>query len=79
MLAWLADKAAGELPGIIGTIISWLFKTASAAVAWLQTNLWGLMIAVGGLLYVAAVEYIRNSKSRSHHKRNHSNKKSHKD
>ena len=62
MLAWLADKAAGELPGIIGTIISWLFKTASAAVAWLQTNLWGLMIAVGGLLYVAAVEYIRNSK-----------------
>jgi len=38
MLAWLAEKAAGALPGIIGTLVSWLFKTASAAVGWLAQN-----------------------------------------
>jgi len=61
MLAWLTDKAATALPGIIGTLVSWLFKTARAAIGWLAQKLWALILAVGGLLYVAAVEYIKNS------------------
>jgi len=58
MLAWLASKAAGALPGIIGTIVSWLFKTASAAVGWLAQNIWAFILALGSLVYMATEAYI---------------------
>ena len=80
MLAWLAIKGAGALPGIIGMIVSRLFKTAIAAVGWLAQNMWAPIPAVGGLLYVLVVEHFKNRKSGSyHHKSNSANKKSHKD
>ena len=59
ILAWLADKATGSLPAIIGTLVNWLFKTASAAVGCLAQNVWALKLAVESLLYVAAVVYIK--------------------
>ena len=78
MLASLASKVAGALPGILGAVVSWLFKTASVAVSWLAQNLWALILALGGLVYMAAVEYIRKSGSH-HHKSSSANNKSHKD
>ena len=45
-LANLDGKAAAALPGIIGSIVSWLLNTA----AWFAENLWAMAIAVGTLL-----------------------------
>ena len=77
-----AEKAAGELAGIIGIIdslVSWLLKTFGAAVAvgWLAQNEWALVLAISVLLYIAAEEYIK--KSGSHHKSSSTDNKSHKD
>ena len=57
-LANLAGKAAGALPGIIGSIISWLLNFLSKTAGWLAENTWALLVAVGGLLYVAAKEWL---------------------
>ena len=50
----LACKAAAALPGIIGSIVSWLLNTLGKTSTWLAENLWALAIAVGTLLLVAA-------------------------
>ena len=53
-LANLAGKAAATLPGIIGSIVSWLLSTLGKAATWLDDNVWALVIGVGALLLVAA-------------------------
>ena len=58
LLANLAGKAAAALPGIIGSIVSWLLSTTGKVVNWFGNNLWALVVAVAGLLYVAAKEWI---------------------
>ena len=45
-LANLAGKAAAALPGIIGSIVSWLLSTLGNTATWLAENLWALAIAV---------------------------------
>ena len=40
LLGKLADKAMAALPGIIGTIISWIFNRVKEVVGWLSQNLW---------------------------------------
>ena len=35
----LADKALASLPGIIGSIISWILNRAKEAISWLSQNL----------------------------------------
>ena len=57
-LANLAGKAAAALPGIIGSIVSWLLSTLGKAATWLAENLWALAIAVGTLLLVAARDWL---------------------
>ena len=52
-LAKLAGKAAAALPGIIGSIVSWLLGTLGKAAPWLAECLWALAIGVGTLLLVA--------------------------
>ena len=47
----LADKALAALPGIIGSIISWILKRAKEVVVWLSQNLWALITGVGVLIY----------------------------
>ena len=47
----LADKALASLPGIIGSIISWILNRANEVVGWLSQNLWALITAVGVLVY----------------------------
>ena len=42
----LAAKAAAGLPGIIGTIVSWLLKTSGSVAVWLAGHLWALAIAL---------------------------------
>lgn len=58
LLANLAEKATAALPDIIGSIVSWLLNFLSKTAEWLAENLWALTIAVGGLLLVAAREWV---------------------
>ena len=58
VLAKLAGKAAAALPGIIGSIVSWLLSTLGKAAGWLAEHVWALAVAVGGLLFLAARELL---------------------
>ena len=51
LLGKLADKAFASLPGIIGSIISWILNRAKEVVGWLSQNLWALIAGVGVLIY----------------------------
>ena len=42
LLGKLADKALASLPGIIGSIISWILNRAKEVIGWLSQNLWAL-------------------------------------
>ena len=58
ILAKLDGKAAAALPGIIGSIVSWLLSLLGKTAVWLSSNLWAVLLAVGGLLLVAAREWL---------------------
>ena len=47
----LADKALASLPGIIGSILSWILNRAKEVIGWLSQNLWALITGVGVLIY----------------------------
>ena len=64
LLANLAGKATYALPGVIGSIVSWLLSTTGKIVNWFGEHLWVLVVLVVGLLYASAKEYI----SKSHRK-----------
>ena len=51
LLGKLAAKAGAALPGILGSIISWILTRAKEAVGWLSQNLWALIVGIGGLIY----------------------------
>ena len=51
LLGKLADKALASLPGIIGSIISWILNRAKEVIGWLSRNLWALITGVGVLIY----------------------------
>ena len=51
LLGKLADKALASLPGIIGSILSWILNRAKEVIGWLSQNLWALITGVGVLLY----------------------------
>ena len=50
LLGKLADKALASLPGIIGSIISWILNRAKEVVGWLSQNLRALITGVGVLI-----------------------------
>ena len=54
----LAGKAAAALPGVIGSILSSLFKAAATVIKYVANNLWTLGVAVV-LLFA---EYISKKK-----------------
>ena len=60
VLAKLAGKAAAALPGIIGSIVSWLLGTLGKAAGWLAEHVWALAVAVGGLLFLAVTGAVKN-------------------
>ena len=47
----LADKALAAIPGIIGSILSWILNRAKEVTGWLSQNLWVLITGVGVLIY----------------------------
>ena len=49
LLGKLADKALAALPGIIGSILSWILNRAKEVIGWLSQNLWALITGVGVL------------------------------
>ena len=51
LLGKLADKALAALPGIIGSINSWILNRAKEVIGWLSQNLWALITGVGVLIY----------------------------
>ena len=51
LLGKLADKALASLPGIIGSIISWILTRAKEVIGWLSQNLWALITGVRVLIY----------------------------
>ena len=51
LLGKLADKALAVLPGIIGSIHSWILNRAKEVIGWLSQNLWALITGVGVLIY----------------------------
>ena len=51
LLGKLADKALASLPGIIGSILSWILNRAKEVVRWLSNNLVALITGVGVLIY----------------------------
>ena len=51
LLGKLADKALASLPGIIGSILSWILNRAKEVVGWLSQNLWALITGIGVLIY----------------------------
>ena len=53
----LADKAS--LPGIIGSIISWILNRAKEVIGWLSQNLWSLITGVGVLIYTYSMTKTR--------------------
>ena len=60
LLLKLADKMLVALPGIIGSIVSFVLKSASAAVGFIAEHLWILVIALGGIMY----NYVMTLKSK---------------
>ena len=63
LLGKLAGKAAAALPGIIGSVVGWVLRLSARMVGWLANNLWAAAIAVGGLLLIAARDYLQSVKS----------------
>ena len=51
LLGKLADKVLASLPGIIGSIISWILNRAKKVIGWLSQNVWALITGVGLLIY----------------------------
>ena len=51
LLDKLADKALASLPGIIGSILSWILNRAKEVIGWLSQNLWALITGAGVLIY----------------------------
>ena len=51
LLGKLADKALVSLPGIIGSILSWILNRAKEVIGWLSQNLWALITGIGVLIY----------------------------
>ena len=49
LLGKLADKALALLPGIIGSILSWILNRAKEVIGWLSQNLWALITGIHSL------------------------------
>ena len=50
-LKTVGEKAASALPGIIGAVVSFLFKAAASAIGFLAEHTWLLILAVVAFLF----------------------------
>ena len=51
LLKTLGGKLGAALPGVIGTIVTWLFSLLSKTASFLAEHLWLLLVFVGGFVY----------------------------
>jgi hypothetical protein len=58
LLGKLAEKSAATLPGIIGSIVSWLLSTLGKVAGWLAENTWALVIGMIRVFMLIARDYI---------------------
>ena len=65
LLLKLGDKALAALPGIIGSVVSFVLKSASAAVGFVAEHLWMLAVAIGGILFSLQSPNHESPKNRS--------------
>ena len=65
-VANLDGKTAAALPGIIGSIVSWLLNTLGKTATWLAKNLCAMAIVVGTLLLVAARDWLTPPQPKRH-------------
>ena len=56
LLLKLGDKALIALPGIIGTVVNFVLKSAGAVAGFLADHLWAFAAVVGGILYTLVME-----------------------
>ena len=76
LLLKLANKMLIALPGIIGSVVSFVLKAASTAVGFISEHLWILIVALVGLLYNYLSSSLSSSLSQSpHYNRSKSNTK----
>ena len=57
LLGKLADNALAALPGIIGSILSWILNRAKEVIGWLSQNLWALITDVEVLIHTGIYTY----------------------
>ena len=58
----LADKALAALPGIIGSILSWILNRSKEVIGWLSQNLWALITGFwSSLLFTIFSRLFRNT------------------
>ena len=69
LLLKLADKILIALPGIIGSVVSFVLKAASTAVGFIAEHLWILIVALVGLLY----NYLQSLSQSPYYNRSKSN------
>lgn len=60
VLSKLAGKAAVAIPGIIGSVVSWLLNMLAKSASWLAGNLWAVVLTIGSLLFLTAREFLAN-------------------
>ena len=51
LLGKLAEKAAAALPGIIGSVVSWLLNTLKKVVSFAAEHVWAFIVFVVGLVF----------------------------
>ena len=64
LLGKLVNKALVGIPGIIGSIISWILNRAKEVIGWLSQNLWALITDVG--VSIIHILYDENKKKIDH-------------
>ena len=70
LLLKLADKMLIALPGIIGSVVSFVLKAASTAVGFIAEHVWILAVAMAGALYnYILVETPNGNRSKSYTKK----------
>ena len=70
LLLKLADKMLIALPGIIGSVVSFVLKAASTGVGFITEHVWILAVAMGGALYnYILVENPNGNRSKSYTKK----------
>ena len=57
-LSHLAKKIAGVIPGIIGSILSWLLNFLGKTASWLAENMWAMFVTIAGIILIAVKQYI---------------------